>query len=139
MQTLEGHTGYDNSVVFSPNGQQLASCSGDRTVRLWDAASGACLQTLEGHTDTIIFSPGGSNFVTDSGVLSVGQPKTDTAPKQVGLSISEKWITWNSHDILWLPPEYRASQSAAEENRIGVGCSSGLVYILSFHPDSFPK
>src|SRR5665213_2806449 len=127
-----------HSVLFSPNGQQLASCSPDGTAQLWDAGSGASayLETVEGHGDTIIFSPGGSNLVTDFGVFSVGQPKSDTAPKQVRLSIGrEKWITWNGHNILWLPPEYRARKSVAEENRIGVGCSSGLIYILSFHPE----
>src|SRR5690349_21802477 len=48
--SLEGHTGPVSSVVFSPNGQQLSLASGDGTVRLWDASTGACLQTL-GHTE----------------------------------------------------------------------------------------
>lgn len=34
--TLEGHSEAVLSVAFSPDGQKLASGSGDSTVRLWD-------------------------------------------------------------------------------------------------------
>jgi WD40 repeat protein len=138
LQTFEGHTIHVESVMFSPNGQQLASCSLDHTVRFWDAVSGACLRILEGYTHTIVFSHDGSKLITDFGVLSVEQFKSDTVLEKIGLSIgSKKWITWNGKNILWLPPEYRASKSAAKEHRVGVGCSSGLIYILSFHPNNF--
>jgi DNA-binding beta-propeller fold protein YncE len=57
------------SAAFSPDGQALASGSWDNTIRLWDAANGALLRTLEGHTYPVLsvaFSPDGRALASGS-------------------------------------------------------------------------
>jgi WD40 repeat protein len=52
------------------DGRRLASASSDRTVRLWDARTGAAHRTLEGHTDgvnAVAFSPDSRRLASASG------------------------------------------------------------------------
>ena len=50
--------------------KQVVSGSYDNTVRLWDAATGTALQTLEGHSDyvySVAFSPDNKQVVSSLG------------------------------------------------------------------------
>jgi WD40 repeat protein len=55
-----------NSAAFSPDSRLLATCSADRTVRVWQIDSGEC-QELRGHTDDVFaaaFLPDGTRLAT---------------------------------------------------------------------------
>ncbi len=68
-QTLMAHTGPVFSVVISPDGQILASGSGDRTIRLWNLRTGALLQVLSGHRSEVVslaISPDGQTLASGS-------------------------------------------------------------------------
>jgi WD40 repeat protein len=66
---LRGHQDPAWGVAFAPDGQTVASASGDRTIKLWDLVTGAERATLRGHTDqvdAVAFSPDGKLLASAS-------------------------------------------------------------------------
>lgn len=73
--SLNGHQHGVNKVLFSPNGQLVASASDDQTIRLWDH-NGQPVTVLTGHTDRVTalaFSRSGKELAgaTGSGEIRI--------------------------------------------------------------------
>ncbi|KAG8778858.1 hypothetical protein FRC15_010507, partial [Serendipita sp. 397] len=67
---LRGHVDGVSSVACSPDEHRIISGSYDRTIRIWDAETGAAVgEPLEGHTDSIFsvaYSPDGRRIISGS-------------------------------------------------------------------------
>ncbi len=53
MRVISGHLGWVRSLAVEPNNQWFASGAGDRTIKIWDLATGNLKLTLTGHISTV--------------------------------------------------------------------------------------
>ncbi|PQE03932.1 vegetative incompatibility HET-E-1 protein [Rutstroemia sp. NJR-2017a BVV2] len=147
QQTLEGHSSKVNSVAFSPDSKLLASASYDETVKIWNISTGVLQQTLavNGYISSLSFDITNSILITDLGrfkldgttnlplPIPAGEISSESHCK--GLSISGSWVLWNSQNLLWLPPDFRALTSAISctGSTLAIGCPSGRVFIIGIN------
>jgi WD40 repeat protein len=69
QRILRGHPGQVSGLAFAPDGKILATSGSDKTVRVWDLASGKVLTILPG--SGVAFSPDGKILAT-AGAGSAG-------------------------------------------------------------------
>jgi len=53
MRVISGHLGWVRALAVEPGNKWFASGAGDRTIKIWDMASGSLRLTLTGHISTV--------------------------------------------------------------------------------------
>jgi WD40 repeat protein len=135
---LDGHTGGVNAVVFSTGGQLLASASNDKTVRVWETATGICRSVLDSpscYVGELTFSLDGSALHADGGYIPLPADLNLTSVLHLEVRVSHllverQWVLRDTQRFSWLPFEYRGHHTAVCKDMICLGCPSGRVALL---------
>ena len=126
LQVLDTHSGDVFDVRFSPDGKLLASGSDDKTVWLWDSATGTCRSTLVGHLSSVFsvaFSPDGKLLASGSydKTVLLWDPATGTCRRTLEGHSSELTSVAFS-------PDGRLLRSTANDNVLFWGVDQGKVF-----------
>src|SRR5262249_51277158 len=100
-------------VAYSPDGRRLASASWDGKVKIWDAVTGECLRTLEGHMGRawgVAFSPDGRHVASTSWDKTVKVGDTGTGECVLTL----KGHTDKVWGVAYSPDERRLASTSTE-------------------------
>jgi WD40 repeat protein len=141
--TIEGHSGWVKTVVFSPDGQLVASGSDDNTVRLWDIKTKMPRIIKRGPYDKLSFAPDGLRLNVGSEQVTTGVPPSNVSSAEqlrtnslYSLDDTGQWVLSAATKILWIPPDRRPGVAAIRDNIVVLGSDSGRMTFLSFKADA---
>ncbi|MDB9444228.1 hypothetical protein PN497_23160 [Sphaerospermopsis kisseleviana CS-549] len=136
LQTLTGHSYSVSSVAYSPDGQTLASGSGDNTIKLWNVNTGNPLQTLTGHSDSVrslAYSPDGQTLASGSRDKTIKLWNVKTGQILQTLTGHSKWVT----SVAYSPDgQTLASGSRDKTIKLWNARTRKLLQTLTGHSDS---
>eukprot|EP01121_Diplochlamys_sp_Union-15-3_P011975 TRINITY_DN3523_c0_g1_i4.p1 TRINITY_DN3523_c0_g1~~TRINITY_DN3523_c0_g1_i4.p1 ORF type:complete len:250 (-),score=41.20 TRINITY_DN3523_c0_g1_i4:61-810(-) len=121
---LKGHTGYVEQCRWNPtNTNELATCSRDKNIKMWDVKTGKLIhtQTTNGENINMDWSPDGSTIA----VVLANKNKEDQV----------SWIDirqWKSFRTLKFPFVTNAIRWNYNGNFFAVSSGSGSIHILKY-------
>lgn len=140
----KGHDQGVSALAFSPDGMLLASASNDRTIIVWDLASGKARCALKGYENVIqavCFSPDGSSLASGDASKLIKIWAVKTARLVCTLTGHTETVT-----SVAFAPDGKSLVSAsldttvrvwdvAQQKQIGTMVHRGMVYSLAISPD----
>ncbi len=118
VRTLKGHTWTVNSVAISSDGSTIVSGSDDKTIKIWDLATGTEKRTLTGHIQwvhCIAISPDGSTIVSGSYDNTIKIWDLATGTEKRTLTGHTLWV-----DSVAISPDGSTMVSGSRDNTIKV-------------------
>jgi WD40 repeat protein len=136
--TYRGHSDYVSSVAWSPDVKRIASASGDKTVQVWNAATGAQVLTYHGHVDAVFavaWSPDQTRIASASndGTVQVWNATTGKTLVTFGsqhVTIGSP-LPWNT--VAWSPDGKRIATGGDGDVRIWDAATGGNVTNYGYH------
>ena len=156
LKTLKKRTAFEdrdvNSIVFSPDGNTIASGSGNGAIRLWNTHTGEFIKYLVGHTksvNSVVFSPNGNRLIStgEDGVclwdVNTGEYIDEFQIPAVSAAFSPDGKTCaiasemgifvrNAHTLQFLE---RLMETAGSEDNNFRGKDIGSIQSVAFSPD----
>jgi small GTP-binding protein len=130
---LRGHMDRIGRIAWSPDGAYIASPSEDKTIRIWDAASGACVRTLQDHNggvNSVAWSPDGQCLASASNDKAIHLWNAASGNYLQTLKGHSEYI----NSVAWSPDGQRlASASADETIRLWDAASGNYLQTLRGH------
>ncbi|KAL6799943.1 hypothetical protein J3E68DRAFT_435436 [Trichoderma sp. SZMC 28012] len=151
-----------SKMLFSPDEQYLVVLyeAGEVKVEILSVATGHCVDKLVGicglANHMAFDSSAGSSLrvITNVGTLEFDPPGSATcvharssfssqrAVNTIGLGLSKdgEWITWDSRNMLWLPPAFRISASDIDVagSLLALGSRLGRLLLIGVDPSKMP-
>ena len=134
VKNFAQHSDAVGSVAFSPDGLMLASGSKDKTIQIWDLATGKSIRTFPGDSSTVwsvVFDSSGTKLATGTGFWRV--MLWDLKTGQATRTLDHTASVWS----VALSPDGKliASGSGDKTTKISDATNGSLIYNLPDHTD----
>lgn len=146
VNSWQAHEDNISQIKYSPDGKLIATASWDKTIKLWDAASGQLISTLQKHhggVNSITFTPDGQTLISASEDKTIKVWNLNNQP-QVVATLEEHT---DSIKTITISPDGKLIASGSYDNTIKIWDLQGqllqtidahdlAITTLAFTPDS---